>query len=100
VELTIAYQQYNQWIPMSKFNAPETEPQDFSNKLDATSQTLEVPANEAEDAPPYRTPSFLQKYLGGIKRTLRSFTIVSISILAVNAGWMLYAKSKYGIVDG
>jgi hypothetical protein len=96
----MAYQQYNQWIPMSRFSAPKTGQQDFSYKPDVTSQTLEVPANEAEDVPPYRKQSFQQKYLGGVKRTLRAFTIVSISILAVNVGWMLYAKAKYGIVHG
>jgi hypothetical protein len=59
----------------------------------------EVPSEESV-VPQYRQQNFKQKYFGGIKRTLRAFTIVAFIVLFVNVLWLIYAKAKYGIVDG
>jgi hypothetical protein len=45
-------------------------------------------------------PTFQQRWFGGIKKTLRAFTIVAFVILIINVVWLVYAKQKYGIVDG
>jgi hypothetical protein len=54
----------------------------------------------AEETLPYKKQSFRQKYLGGIKRTLRAFVTVACIVLIVNVSWLGYAKAKYGIKDG
>ena len=96
----MAYQQYKSWIPMTRSDAAVTNQQDFSYKPKVTSQTLEASADEKENTPSYCKQRFRQKYLGGIKRTLRAFVLLAVLILAINIGWLTYAKSKYGIIDG
>jgi hypothetical protein len=59
----------------------------------------EVPSDDSI-APPYHQQTFKQKYFGGIKRTLRAFTFVAFVVLIINILWLVYAKIKYGIVDG
>jgi hypothetical protein len=59
----------------------------------------EVPADESQ-ASKYRQQTFQQRHFGGIKRTLRAFTFVAVIVLIVNVIWLVYAKTKYGIVDG
>jgi hypothetical protein len=59
----------------------------------------EVPSDET-GLPAYRQQTWKQRYFGGIKRTLRAFTIVAVIVLIVNVTWLVYAKAKYGIVDG
>lgn len=53
-----------------------------------------------EEIPSYRKQSFRQKYLGGIKRTLRTFVSVACIVLIINVSWLGYAKAKYGIQNG
>ncbi|KAF4628620.1 hypothetical protein G7Y89_g9538 [Cudoniella acicularis] len=92
--------QYNsQWIPMqppqwhSEASSPSSQKPSFQGNY------TEVAGNEGGKSS-YRTQTFMQKYLGGIKRTLRAFVAVACIVLIVNLAWLFYAKSKYGIVDG
>jgi hypothetical protein len=64
-----------------------------------SSKYIEVPTDEAR-VPTYRQQTFKQKYFSGIKRTLRAFTAVAVVVLVTNVCWLVYAKAKYGIVDG
>jgi hypothetical protein len=57
-------------------------------------------SSDASEIANHRQQTFRQKYFGGIKRTLRLFTIVAIVVLIINVCWLIYAKAKYGIVDG
>lgn len=56
-------------------------------------------AGEQNAVPPYRKQTFKQKYLGGVKRTLRAFATVGCIILIINVSWLGYARVHYGIVD-
>jgi hypothetical protein len=53
-----------------------------------------------DEAAVYKTKSFRQRYLGGIKRTLRAFVVVACIILIINLSWLGYAKAKFGITAG
>lgn len=57
-------------------------------------------AVDEHGVPPYRKQTFKQKYLGGVKRTLRVFAAVGCIILTINVSWLGYARSHYGIVEG
>lgn len=70
----------------------------IGDRKSATGGTyIEVPG---EEVPSYRKQSFQQKYLGGVKRTLRAFASVACIVLIINVSWLSYAKAKYGVKDG
>jgi hypothetical protein len=50
--------------------------------------------------PPYRKQTFKQKYLGGVKRTLRASAAVGCIVLIVNVSWLGYVRLHYGVVGG
>ncbi len=83
-------QQYTQWIP--------TQANPYSNA--SKGAYIEVGQVVKDEIPEYRQQSFRQKYLGGVKRTLRAFVVVACLVLIANVSWLGYAKAKYGISDG
>lgn len=92
--------QYNsQWIPMQQPPwRSESTPSDYLKPDLRGAYTELVPDDTG--VPSYRKQTFMQKYFGGIKRTLRIFVAVACIVLIINIVWLVYAKSKYGIVNG
>lgn len=48
----------------------------------------------------HKKKSFRQRYLGGLKLSLRSFAFIAGLVLAINLLWFAWAKKKYGITSG
>ena len=84
------------WIPMQSKAAGQAGP--------AVVVYSEVPGGESGGAA--STPqessqqSWIQKWFGGVRLTLRWFTFVAVVVLVTNVAWLFDARSKYGIRDG
>jgi hypothetical protein len=68
-------------------------------KAETTANYTEV-SNDLAGYSSYLQQTFQQRYLGGIKRTLRAFVLVAFLVLIVNVSWLAYAIARYGISDG
>lgn len=81
------------YSPQSQYISQDQQKPAFGGKYTA------VPVDE-HAVLPYREQTFRQKYLGGVKRTLRAFAAVGCIVLIINVSWLGYARSHYGILDG
>lgn len=61
----------------------------------------EVPSDETgHPGSQFHQQTFRQKWFGGIKHTLRWFTLIAVIVLITNVSWLFDARAKYGIQDG
>lgn len=50
--------------------------------------------------PAYKQRSFKQRYLGGLKLSLRAFAFAAAIVLLVNLCWLIWAWRRFGIMSG
>jgi len=86
------YANYTTWVPL------QAQPQTFTYQPAAAVHVPEPPLAVSE-VPQYRRKTFRQKWLGGLKLTLRLFVFATFLVLLVNIGWLIKAQRTYGIVD-
>ncbi|KAF2122647.1 hypothetical protein BDV96DRAFT_626519 [Lophiotrema nucula] len=65
-------------------------------KSNATPTEYLVPEVEQRPKP---QQTWFQAHFGGLKRILRLFLAVAITVLVVNVSWLLYAKKHYGGIE-
>jgi hypothetical protein len=66
--------------------------------MSTTNPTESFIQEQKEHERPNQT--FVQRYFGGLRRTLRFFLIVAIAILIVNISWLGFARSHYSGIAG
>lgn len=95
------YAQYNQWtsVPANNYIELQTQQQGIAFKP-AVSVQVHKKGYEALPEPEYKRKSSKQRYLSGLKFSLRGFAVIAGLVLVVNISWFLWAKKKYGISSG
>lgn len=64
-----------------------------------SSKYVEAPSDDS-GVPKYASRLSSRNTLAGSRGRFGTFTIVAVVVLIINVCWLVYAKVKYGIVDG
>ena len=56
--------------------------------------------NTEKDIPSWKSRSFAQRWLGGLRLVLRAYAGLTLVILLINVGWLAWASKHYGTLGG